>query len=238
VNAPPNGYVAFADAVRGGGILSDPWYDGAPRFREEPLVLSRAAARSLAAVAEGFAAAHQRLTEIVRDEPSLLDAFFGLTPCQKLMFWSSAPRWHGIARVDLFLTAEGPRACEMNSDTPSGEPEAVILARRAQTSRPDLLDPNAGFEARFAALIARAAASIGRRGAPRVGVVYPTEMPEDLAMIRLYRDALAAAGMRAVLGSPFNLALGRDGTLTLFGDPIDVLVRHYKTDWWGERRTG
>jgi hypothetical protein len=62
-------------------------------------------------------------------------------------------------------------------------------------------------------------------------------MPEDLSMIRLYRDALSAAGSRVVLGAPFNLAARADGGVALFDEPIDVLVRHYKTDWWGERES-
>jgi hypothetical protein len=68
-----------------------------------------------------------------------------------------------------------------------------------------------------------------------VGLVYPTEMPEDLALVRLYRQWFEARGWRVVLGSPFNLATGADGRVLLLGEPCDVLLRHYKTDWWGER---
>jgi len=38
-----------------------------------------------------------------------------------------------------------------------------------------------------------------------------------------------------VLGSPFNLCATSDGGVALFGSRCDVLLRHYKTDWWGER---
>ena len=38
-----------------------------------------------------------------------------------------------------------------------------------------------------------------------------------------------------MLGSPYNLSLGDDGRARLFDTPISVMVRHYKTDWWGER---
>ena len=37
------------------------------------------------------------------------------------------------------------------------------------------------------------------------------------------------------LGSPFNLSNGAEGRVHLFDNPGDVLLRHYKTDWWGER---
>jgi glutathionylspermidine synthase len=38
-----------------------------------------------------------------------------------------------------------------------------------------------------------------------------------------------------VLGSPFNLSRAPGGRVALFDTPCDVLVRHYKTDWWSER---
>jgi glutathionylspermidine synthase len=67
-----------------------------------------------------------------------------------------------------------------------------------------------------------------------VGIVDPTEIPEDLGHLRLIERALAAAGARTVRGAPFNLhAAGNH--VGLFGMPIDVLLRHYKTDWWAER---
>jgi hypothetical protein len=69
----------------------------------------------------------------------------------------------------------------------------------------------------------------------RLGIVYPTELTEDLSMIALYRDWLEAAGIGVVLGSPFNLGRGPGGQLELLGEPVDLVVRHYKTDWWGER---
>jgi hypothetical protein len=61
-------------------------------------------------------------------------------------------------------------------------------------------------------------------------------MTEDLALVSLYRRWLEARGAQVVLGSPFNLGRGRDGRVTVLGTPCEVLVRHYKTDWWGERQ--
>src|SRR5581483_4657211 len=69
----------------------------------------------------------------------------------------------------------------------------------------------------------------------RVGIVYPTEMTEDLSMIALYRRWLIDAGVEVVLGSPFNLSLDADLGVRLLGERCDAIVRHYKTDWWSER---
>jgi hypothetical protein len=68
-----------------------------------------------------------------------------------------------------------------------------------------------------------------------VGVLYPTEFTEDLGLVLLYERWLVARGAHVVLGAPFNLRPSPDGRVALLGQPCDVFVRHYKTDWWSER---
>jgi hypothetical protein len=53
-------------------------------------------------------------------------------------------------------------------------------------------------------------------------------------MITLFTRWLESAGVRVVRGSPFNLRRTSRG-LEVLGVPVDLIVRHYKTDWWGER---
>src|SRR5262249_11455988 len=124
--------------------------NGRERFRLQPAVLSLQQASDLYIAAERVAAIYHELTEIVLAHPELLDQFFSLTPWQKAMWFASEGRWHGIARVDLFLCTDGRiRSCEMNSDTPSGEAEAVVLNQLLHPFHPDLSNPNEGFEERF-----------------------------------------------------------------------------------------
>jgi hypothetical protein len=68
-----------------------------------------------------------------------------------------------------------------------------------------------------------------------VGILYPTDLTEDLSMILLYRRWFEERGWRVTLGSPFNLRPFPGGRAGLFDTPVQVFVRHYKTDWWGER---
>ena len=230
------GYAAYAARIRASRVLTDPWLAGAPRFRERPVTLDAATARRLQSAAEAVAAAYHHLALAVEREPALLDSFFALTPFQKLMWLAQAPLWHGIARADVFLTQGGPRVCELNSDTPSGQAEAVALSRLAAADRPGFTDPNRDLESRFSSLIETLAPRRDRGRPLSVGILYPTEMPEDLSMVSLYRSWFEARGWDVVLGSPFNLSASADGRAALLGRPCDVVVRHYKTDWWGERR--
>src|SRR5262249_60058000 len=101
------------------------------------------------------AALHDAVARLCSSDPALLDAFFHLTSLQRLMWEVSAPAWHGLARADVFLTGDGPKVCELNSDTPSGEAEAVLL--NAFTPGPAARDPNAGFERHFCRMVAAAA---------------------------------------------------------------------------------
>ena len=229
-------YVRLAGRLLATGVLSDPWMDGRPRFDPRPLVLDPGEARLYACAAEAIAAAHEALCRLVWAEPEHLDRFFGLSPVQRLLWECSAPLWHGLARADVFPTPAGLAICELNSDTPSGEAEAVLLNATLAEDHPALVDPNTGLEARFCALVEHFAGELaGRRPPLSVGIVYPTEMPEDLSMIQLYRGWFSRRGWSVVLGSPYNLAPAPGGRVALFGQPLDVIVRHYKTDWWGER---
>jgi hypothetical protein len=227
-------YDAYARRLCATNVLSDPWILGEPRFREEPVVLAAELEGELYRAAEDVAAVYDELCLICAREPALVDAFFGLTPFQKLMWLSSAPAWHGIARADVFRTKDGLRVCELNCDTPSGEAEAVTTGAIAREARPDLRDPNEGLLDRFCRMIA-ALLPEGLRRAPAIGIVYPTEISEDLSMIELYRRRFEREGWHVALGSPHNLADGKDSRALLLGTPCDALVRHYKTDWWGER---
>ena len=236
-------YADFAARLTTGGLISDPWFEGQPRFHPRPVVLTSAEQASLYRAAEEMAAAYNELCLHCAGDPALVAGFLGLTPVQQALWCASAPHWHGIARADVFLTAQGPVVCELNCDTPSGEAEAVLLNRTVAPAFPGLCDPNRELCDRFCAMIAAVAGPVGRshpgtsgRAPLSVGLIYPTEMPEDLSMVLLYREWFEERGWRVTLGSPFNLRRLGARQAGLFDTPCDVFVRHYKTDWWTERR--
>lgn len=231
-------YDAFAKDLIGSGIITDPWLDGEPRFEETPIVLSSEEATRLAKAAAAVGEVYDEAVRIVSDETALLDDFFGLTPVQKAMFAAAYPMWHGIARVDLFVTDEGLAITEVNCDTPTGEAEAVVLGALAKRAAPKLLDPNEKLGAAFVRMVTTMKDSFVGRDAPKTaGLIYPTEFTEDLSLVRLYKRWLEGAGYEVALGSPYNLRSGGedDSTVRVFDDPVSVLFRHYKTDWWSER---
>lgn len=235
-------YQELAAALLATGIVSDPWLDGRPRFAVEPLLLAPREAARHAHAAEAVAAAYDEAARLLVADPWLVEQFFpALTPFQHLMWSASGGAWHGIARADVFATddAEHPlQICELNCDTPSGEAEAVLLNAAVAPEHEHAYDPNVALERAFVNAVGAFAARVDRDDAespPAVGILYPTELVEDLSMILLYRRWLEARGCRVVLGSPFNLSRAPGGRVALFGEPCDVLVRHYKTDWWSER---
>ncbi len=221
------------------GVISDPWLGGRERFKLQGIVLSRDRADKLISIADRIGRIYHELTEIVVQNPELLDRFFSLTPWQKAMWLAAEGRWHGIARVDLFVCTDGRvRTCEMNSDTPSGEAEAVLLNQLLHQFHPNTIDPNKEFDERFWRMLNashRARLKSERERLGRVAIIYPTDLPEDLSMIAIYKRWLEERGCSVVLGSPFNLGVDGDGRVTVLGEAVDLIVRHYKTDWWGER---
>ncbi|HVU51862.1 MAG TPA: glutathionylspermidine synthase family protein [Polyangia bacterium] len=227
-------YDDFAAALVAEGIVKDPWVDGEPRFRMTPVLLDRPTQASLYAAAEAVAAVHAAGAELCAREPALVARHFDLPPSYERMWRASAPAWHGIARADVFLTEDGPRVCELNSDTPSGEPEAVTLNRLVDGAGACAFDdPNC----RLGDAVFEMVRAVAPPGPLTIGLVYPTEITEDLSVIELYARWFEARGARVVLGSPFNLRPDGRGGVAMFGVSCTVVWRHYKTDWWGERRT-
>ncbi|MFZ4793603.1 MAG: glutathionylspermidine synthase family protein [Blastocatellia bacterium] len=244
-------YERFSRQLYETGILADPWIDGERRFSLRPLLIGADRHGQLAGAAESIGAVMDELARLVVRKPELLDDFYGLTEWQKAMWSMSEGRWHGIARVDLFLCTDGRwRVCEVNSDTPSGEAEAVVANRMIWEQLPEQFsvqgewhDPNRGMADRFWEMLVVShtaasgpAASGAQRRPGRVGLIYPTDLPEDLSLVALYRNWLTVRGCEVVTGSPYNLGLDGKGRVTLLGQPVDLVLRHYKTDWWGERQ--
>src|SRR5262249_27795706 len=273
------GYGDFARMLYATGVLSDPWLGGKERFRLWPALLSQSQAERLRTAAERVGLIYHELSEIVIRRPELLDQFFNLTPWQKAMWFASEGRWHGIARVDLFICPNGAedgqiRACEMNSDTPSGEAETSLLNQLLHPFHPNTIDPNEGFDERFWQMLtashrARLIADCGLRIADSqlsndqmkivgqiesenqdwappsknhstirnpqsaiplpesVAIVYPTDLPEDLSMIAIYKRWLEERRCKVTLGSPFNLGVDDEGRVTVMGEAVDLIIRHY-----------
>ena len=231
-------YGPFAERLVASEIILDPWVAGSPRFRDSPIVLAAPVASQLAKIAQDVVATYHEACLLVAEHPELLEDYFGLTPAQRTMWMASQPFWHALARVDLFLTSEGPVISEINCDTPTGQAEATVLGRLARHAHPDLQDLNADLGSRFVEMVEWVASrtlvpSVATRRT--AGIVYPTEFTEDLPLVRMLLHWLEEAGWNVVLGSPYNLTEERDGTVCLMGTPIAAMVRHYKTDWWGER---
>jgi hypothetical protein len=224
-------YSAFAEKILASGLITDPWLAGEPRFRQEPVILGATQARAMSRAAEAIAEVYNELCLLVADDPESLDSFFCLTPYQKAMWMASQPLWHGVARADVFVTKEGLQIAELNCDTPTGEAEAIVLG--ALASREGTSDPNTTLAPRILEATELLAGPLPDK---RAALVYPTELPEDLPLVRLYKRELEARGWAVTLGSPYNLTY-EGGRLRLFDAPVSLVVRHYKTDWWSERQS-
>jgi glutathionylspermidine synthase len=228
-------YAAFADRIVESGLVRDPWVDGKPRFSRAPVVVGAGRYAELCRAAEAVAEACNAAAGLLAEDRDLAGDVLGLTPYQRLMWEASSPSWHGIARADVFVTDDGVAVAEINCDTPTGEAEAVVLGELCADG--STMDPNRGLRDRFLAMVDFMAARerLPERGRVRtVGLVYPTELTDDLPLVRLYKRWFESRGWGVVLGSPYNLSF-ESGRTCLFEVPLDVLFRHYKTDWWAER---
>ena len=230
-------YPEFAQALTETCLVGDPWWDGDPIYSSAPLIVSPEMKNEIFRAGREVGALYEEMAQIVVDNPDLLDSFYHFLPFYKLMWLASDGWWHGFARMDMFHLKDGSlKICELNADTPSGQVETLVPASLVAPRFPTLDDPNAHYEERFWDLLCTIHKSRTGEDAPkRVGILYPTDLSEDINLIRLYQKWIEARGVEAPLGSPMNLTPTADGGVAIFGQPVDMVLRHYKTDWWGER---
>jgi glutathionylspermidine synthase len=230
-------YSTWAKRLQASGFVTDPWLDGQPRFRAQPVVLSQGEHASLHKTGEDLAMIIHDAVQLLLEDDEQRQAFVPLLPAQHALWTHAQGAWHGLARADVFFTAEGMAVTELNSDTPTGEPEAVVLGALARADHEDGQDACAGLLPALARLWSSWHQSqVDDEHRNQVAaIIYPTEFTEDLSLVRLYRQLLEEMGFTVVLGSPFNLQADEKGVL-LFGQRPTLVVRHYKTDWWTERQ--
>jgi glutathionylspermidine synthase len=231
-------YGEYAEQLQATCLVNDPWFESKPIYWSAPLEIQRDFVARVYREGERIGALFEELCTVVQAEPALLDSFFALPPWYKLMWLSADGWWHGFARMDMFLLEDGSlKICELNADTPSGQVEMLVPPTLLRERYPDLVDVNDTYRRAFEAMVFRYHRErTGDDSKPeRLGLIYPTDLPEDLTLIRLYQRWFEEAGVEVVLGSPENLGRRADGGVTLCGEPVDVVLRHYKTDWWGER---
>ena len=78
-------YAAFAARLRAGGIISDPWLEGRPRFHPEPVLLTEGEQGALYRAAEEMAKAWNELCALCAADPGLVTGFLGLTGVQQAL---------------------------------------------------------------------------------------------------------------------------------------------------------
>lgn len=239
--APVADAASLADALQDSCLVCDPYVYGRPRFLTEPLVLPGDFRDALYTASTRVGALYNALGQVLWADPELHRTFFQPTPFQEAMWRASGGDWHVFARLDVFWCDGQFQVCEINADTPSGQSDIAACsdffgARTHLLGQGTFSDPNAAYGGLlWDAITDLFRARVADRMPERIAIVYPTDLPEDMALVQLYGDWFRARGCQVMLGSPYNLAPTRDGGVALFGMPVDVVLRHYKTDWWGER---
>lgn len=228
---------AAVDALH---ITTSAWHGaGKPRFRGDLHQMSAEHWLELQQAGEGLLAVMDELFRLLRREPKWLESYFSMPPSWIDMSLGGPDWWNLFARLDVFPTVDGRwQICEINSDTPSGQTDMWALLQVFGETNEWGVVPGGDYEARFMALLRSLTPSMshGASNRPVLALIYPTDISEDLDLVAAYRRQGESAGFDVVLGGPSNLQRLTDGSIGLFGQKIDVMLRHYKTDWWGERR--
>ena len=216
----------LADRLQDTCLVCDPFVYGRPRFLAEPLAVPAQFAGRIYDFSRRIGALYDELSQIVWDHPEFLDSFYALTPFQRAMWLGSAGAWHAFARLDVFDCDGKFVLCEINADTPSGQSDIVACSRVHGPHFPDGSDPNNGYGVALCDCIEEwFAGQVEDRAPQRIGIVYPTDLPEDMALVQLYSEWFRERGWEVVLGSPYNIERRSDGGVSVMGAPVGSKCR-------------
>jgi glutathionylspermidine synthase len=193
---------------------------GRPTVAPGALVLTAAEHRALVDAAEALYDLSTRAacaTVGDMDATRLLGVPADLAPLARAQ---AAPR---VTRIDFHPTAEGGWAVsEFNDDVPGGYNEAFGLPALFADAVEKGLEVPGDLPLSLARLL--------RGDARRVGLAYATAYAEDLQVVRLLAQLLAAEGVETVLDSPAALG-GEEGAWTLGREPVERVFRFFPAEW-------
>lgn len=212
-------------------LLFDAWVEGERRVNLHPLLLPPALHAQAVEAATSTAALIDRVAQRALDDRDEAALYHFSPDVQRLAqaAYRAGDR-ASLVRVDLLLSENGWRACEVNADCPGGHNEALGLPHLAQA---------AGFwqginPTRLVADLVRTLIDMaGDRGA--IALVYATAYAEDLQVCALLQRELRRQGAHAILAAP--TALRRRGDRLFIGnDPVAVLYRYFPTEFMEGQR--
>ena len=212
-------------------LLFDAWVEGERRVNLHPLLLPPALHAQAVEAATSTAALIDRVTQHALDDRDEAALYHFSPDVQRLAQAAHrADDRASLVRVDLLLSENGWRACEVNADCPGGHNEALGLPHLAQA---------AGFwqginPTRLVADLVRTLIDMaGDRGA--IALVYATAYAEDLQVCALLQRELRRQGAHAILAAP--TALRRRGDRLFIGnDAVAVLYRYFPTEFMEGQR--
>jgi glutathionylspermidine synthase len=217
-------------------IPLSPYYRNNARYSKELEILPLMQVKRIYDAVHRIHSVYDELTMIVARQTELLTSFFGFTELQQALWNLSSVNWCGLTRADVFITLDNDiKIVELNSDTPSGIDEAILFDRYVNKYYRNAGTFNNSLREEWLALVDGAMHSLKFSDSmPTVGILFPTDIPEDMGMIFMLKQWIEESGKHVVLGQPQNIELNSDDRVMMFGQPIDIIIRHFKTDWWAE----
>jgi len=203
-------------------------------FSLEPILISRALYDEVASATEELAKVFVRTRNLIQENFNLFGPLLGISELLYPLVEHDKSEWLSwLARFDWVIDRLGSlRLLELNTDTPAGL-ESVALNSLIHPLYPYTEDPNRELlnllSTKYNKLLNRPSQELSKT----LGVVGCPAAEEDWFQLMLIGEALQAQFNEVILADISGLAL-KDGHLTLYGQQLDALYRHYPLDWLAE----
>lgn len=203
-------------------------------FTLEPIRISRAIYYEMITATEGLGRVFVKTRKFLQKNLALFAPLLGISECLQSLVEQDEGEWLSLlGRFDWAIDRHGSlRLLELNTDTPAGL-ESVALNRLLHPFCPDTEDPNRGLLDLLAKQCSHLFNRDPRKPVKTLGLVGCPSAEEDWFQLMLFGETLRSQVDEVILGDISGLAL-KNGCLTLYGQRLDALYRHYPLDWLAE----
>jgi len=205
-------------------------------FTLEHIRISRAMYNEIIYATEELGKVFVRTRNFLQKNFELFAPLLSIPSCLQSLAENDQEEWLTLlGRFDWAVDRHGDlRLLELNTDTPAGF-ESVVLNNLLHSFCPGAEDPNRGLLDLLAEQYSHLLNRSSHKPVKTLALVGCPSSEEDWFQLMLVGEVLKSQVNEVVLGDVSGLEL-RDGYLTLYGQQVDALYRHYPLDWLAEEQ--
>ena len=218
------------------------YYNTSKYINTNPLILDRNKYEELKDLTNKMAVIFKKVQSFAKDNISLYKDVLNLGYLEEVIKNSNTEELCLLGRMDWLLDNNGVfKILEINSETPAGVCETMYIAEELLknfNTKLNLKNINGEFKEKVLAQTNKMIEEYSKVKEIKSIAIVGSLYYEDWYTINTIKVILSELkGITVTLGNIYDLKVGEEGEVSLYGNKIDALFRYYPLDWLEYKET-